>query len=91
MHSEEYLRFMSSTQIVAKLIDTKLAAKRTCMVMEGMEVDHAHIKLYPIYKIGSSVAAQTFDMNVYPGYITTLHGEKADEPELRKVIEQINE
>jgi diadenosine tetraphosphate (Ap4A) HIT family hydrolase len=90
MQSEEYLSLMAATQIVAKLIDTKLGATRTCMVMEGMEVDHAHIKLYPIYTIGNNIASATFDMNIYPGYITTVSGERASEAELREVMHKIN-
>ncbi len=90
MHYDEYLKFMSATQTVAKFIDNKLGTKRTCMVMEGMEVNHAHIKLYPIYKIGNNTATETFDMSVYPGYLTTLHGKKASKKELSNVIDEIN-
>jgi histidine triad (HIT) family protein len=38
---------------VAKASDAGLGAKRTCLVVEGFEVPHVHIKIYPI-KEGSN-------------------------------------
>jgi histidine triad (HIT) family protein len=86
MKSKDYQKFMAFTKKTAKLIDSRLDSLRTCMVMEGMEIDHAHIKLYPVYTIGKHIATETFDMNIYPGYLTTLHGEKASDIELKAVV-----
>lgn len=35
---------------VALLLDKKLGGERCMQVLEGLEVDHAHIKLFPKYK-----------------------------------------
>ncbi len=85
LEKKAYLDLMEATQRVAQLMDLKLRTIRTCMVMEGMEVDHAHIKLYPIYKVLSAVAEGTIDLNVYPGYLSTLHGERMSGEELAEV------
>ncbi len=77
-----YSRLLLAARSVGRLIDHKLGALRTCMVMEGMEIDHAHIKLYPIYTIGQTVAHETIDLSVYPGYLSTLHGERMPDEQL---------
>ncbi|MFA6981721.1 MAG: HIT domain-containing protein [Patescibacteria group bacterium] len=38
-------------KVVAEILDTKLeGVMRTKLVLEGLEVDHLHAKLYPMYK-----------------------------------------
>ena len=73
---------------VAERIKKALGALRVFFVVEGMEIDHFHIKLYPIYKIVSKVAAREEDFKFYEkyrGYLTTLHGPKAKEEELSEI------
>ena len=41
--------FLKSKKIV-KAIDKALDTKRTCIIVEGFEIDHAHIKLHPCYE-----------------------------------------
>ncbi len=85
MKDGEYTDLMAATKKVAKLVDRKLGALRTCMVMEGMEVDHAHIKLYPIFEVAASVSPDTIDLNKYPGYISTQHGKRMSDEELEVI------
>ena len=49
-----------------------------------MEVDHAHIKLYPLYRIVKRVAEGTADQTDYQGFLTTLHGKRASETALAR-------
>ena len=77
MQEQEYVCLMNAARSTARLIDEKLGAIRTCMVMEGMEIDHAHIKLYPIYCVRARVSEETADLSEYLGFITTLHGKRA--------------
>jgi len=42
-----YGKLMSAGQKVAKLLESALGAERTMLVAEGLEIDHAHLKLYP--------------------------------------------
>jgi histidine triad (HIT) family protein len=81
----DYSALMRASREVALLIDRTLGTIRTCMVMEGMEVDHAHIKLYPIHAILRHTATETIDLNQYPGYLSTLHGERMPDAELAEI------
>jgi len=47
---ELYLHLMSVSKKIARALDASLSPVRTCMVIEGFEVPHTHIKLYPICK-----------------------------------------
>lgn len=42
---------MEAAKKVAKILDTKLDnVRRTKVVFEGLDIDHLHAKLYPIYQ-----------------------------------------
>lgn len=43
-----YLHICTIAKRAAKALDTALDAARTCTVVEGFEVPHVHIKLYPV-------------------------------------------
>jgi len=83
---------------VGKVLEKALGAKRVFLVVEGMEINHIHIKLYPVYRINSNIAPKTIDAlskdikeNWYNGYIATLHGERASDKELKEVSEKVKE
>ena len=71
-----YKNFMLATKRVAKLIEKGLGVKRIALVMEGMGVNHAHNKLYPIYKEEE-------------GQLSTQLGEKKTGEELKIVADKI--
>jgi diadenosine tetraphosphate (Ap4A) HIT family hydrolase len=93
MPDDAYQRFMLATKKVAKILEKALGAKRIAMVMEGMGVNHAHIKLYPMYGLGDEfkeiIAKETVFFEKYPGYITTVLGSRADIKDLKKLAEEI--
>lgn len=47
MSDDEYGELMIAAKDVANLVKSKLECKRVCMIVEGYEVPHVHIKLYP--------------------------------------------
>ena len=47
LEKDEYDGLMRATQKVAKALDTAFGTVRTCMVLEGFEVPHVHVRLYP--------------------------------------------
>ena len=49
MNDKDYQELMLASKKVARLLDKKLKVMRTAIVMEGLGVNHAHIKLYPIH------------------------------------------
>lgn len=45
---ETYLHICAIAKIVAHALDEVYQTERTCLVVEGFEVPHVHIKLYPM-------------------------------------------
>lgn len=89
-----YKKAMLATKKVAKLLDKKLKVKRTAVVIEGMAIDHFHVKLYPLHglkrKFETLVDSEkpVFFKN-YPSYVTTINGPKANMKELQKLAAKI--
>lgn len=86
-------RFMRVSQKVSKILEKGLGVKRVALVIEGMEINHAHIKLYPLHGVGTAfkpmVRKETIYFEKYEGYITTLHGPKIGIDELKKLSKKI--
>jgi len=95
MPDEVYQRFWLAARKVCRLLDKKLGTKRTAMVLEGMGVNHAHIKLYPLYGLEQEFqemwAKERVFYQKYPGFIDTRTGPKKSEEELEKLAEKIRE
>jgi histidine triad (HIT) family protein len=45
--NEEYQSLMATTKMVALALDDTHHALRTCIMVEGFEVPHVHVRLYP--------------------------------------------
>ena len=88
-----YFGLMEATRKVAKILEKGLDVKRVAQVMEGMGVNHSHIKLYPLYgleeKFKETWAKDKVSFDNYQGYISTQLGPKADINDLKKVAEEI--
>lgn len=93
MEDKTYCQFFAAAKKVAKILEKALKVKRVAMVMEGMGVDHAHIKLYPLHgldkKFKQMLGPKQVYFDFYQGYLTTLMGPKADEKDLKKLAEMI--
>jgi len=91
MDDEIYSRFFLTAKKISKLLDEKLGVRRTALVMEGMGINHAHIKLYPLHGLESDFVEMIPEENIffdkYKGFITTQLGPKAADEELAKVRE----
>ena len=90
---EDYKKFLLSTKKVAKILEKGLNVKRVAMVVEGMEIDHLHTKLYPLHgldkKFEKMIAKEQVYFERYPAYITTLEGPEKSKEELEKTAEKI--
>jgi histidine triad (HIT) family protein len=88
-----YKKFMIASKKVAKLLEKSFKVTRVAMVMEGMGINHAHIKLYPLYGIDEKFkemwAKDEIFFTKYEGYISTQLGPQADISELKKLAEKI--
>jgi|ETNmetMinimDraft_2_1059921.scaffolds.fasta_scaffold13218_2 histidine triad (HIT) family protein len=50
-----YNHLFSIAKKTVKAIDKALNPKRTCLVVEGFEIPHTHIKLFPTYGTGLKI------------------------------------
>jgi diadenosine tetraphosphate (Ap4A) HIT family hydrolase len=95
MPEDVYERLMKIVNKIAKTIDEILGVKRTAMVMEGMGVDHAHIKLYPLHGIEQEFKEMWADEKVffekYEGYLTTKIGPRMDDEKLAQIAKRIRD
>jgi diadenosine tetraphosphate (Ap4A) HIT family hydrolase len=93
MPDENYKELMIAVKKVAKLLEEKLGVKRVAVVMEGLGVNHVHIKLYPIYGLNEKFkeiwVKEKVYFEKYPGYITTLLGPQKSNEELNIIAEKI--
>ena len=48
LEESEYHHLMQTVKKVAHALDAAFETERTCVVIEGFEVPHVHIKLYPM-------------------------------------------
>jgi diadenosine tetraphosphate (Ap4A) HIT family hydrolase len=93
MPNSVYQKFMQAGKEVALLLNKKLKVQRTALVMEGMGIDHVHLKLYPLHGLEKKFKKMEVKTNIffknYPGYTTTKMGPAADPKELEKLAQKI--
>lgn len=83
-----YERFLTAAKTVAELLKRKLEVLRVWMVVEGLEVPHLHIKLYPMHGLDKPHERKKYDpvyFETYPWYITSLSGNRAKQEEQEKI------
>jgi len=92
--------FMSVTKKVAKKLEDYFKdVGRIGVLMEGMGIDHAHIKLFPMHKTEylkkgewkQILGGNDSFFEKYPGYIISNDGPKADFTKLEKMAKEIRE
>lgn len=78
MPEDVYSKLMIATKKVAKILEKGLRVQRVAMVMEGMGINHVHIKLYPINGINEKFkemwGKEKIFFDKYEGYISTQIG-----------------
>lgn len=94
LSKKDYKKILNDTRKIVKKLEKGLGVKRVAMVCEGMEINHLHIKLYPLHGLKNKFQEMTHPKKVffekYPGYITTQEGEEKTMDELKKVANKIN-
>jgi len=93
MSDKDYSEIMLASKKVAKILEGSLKVQRVAMVMEGLGVNHVHIKLYPLYGLDEKFkeiwAPEKKFFDKYEGYISTQTGPKKEISELKKLAEEI--
>lgn len=90
---ETYKRYFVAAKKVVRILERGLKVKRVALVMEGLGVDHAHLKLYPLHgldkKFSETWAKGRVYFERYGGYISTQLGPKRDHEYLQRVAKKI--
>jgi histidine triad (HIT) family protein len=93
MPDDDFKNMMMSAKKLVYILKQKLEVNRIALVVEGIGVDHIHIKLYPMNGLGEDFEAleskQTVYYETYPGFVDTRPGEKADDGDLAIVANRI--
>jgi len=93
MPDKDYLKLMLASKKVAKILKKSLNLKRVAMVMEGMGINHMHVKLYPLHGLKEKFTEMWHPKKIYfdkyEGYITTQVGPKKEIDELKKIAKKI--
>ena len=88
-----YGRYMKAIDEVVNLLKKSLWVVRVGMIMEGMWVNHLHIKLYPMRWLDKEwkpvEAEEKVFYDIYPGFLTTKMWEALSQEELAKVANEI--
>ena len=58
LEDESYTHIMRIAKKIARASDHAFGTSRTCMVIEGFEVPHVHLKLYPMMKGDTDLASK---------------------------------
>ncbi len=93
MDDETYASFFKAAKKVAKILEKALGVKRVALVMEGMGINHAHIKLYPLHGLEQTFEETWVDerefFDMYKGYISTKMGPQKNMEELKELANKI--
>lgn len=93
MPEDAYASFLNASKKVSRLLEKAFGVSRVAMVMEGLGINHAHIKLYPLHGVKDKFvemwAKDRIFFDKYEGYVSTQIGPQADMSELKKLAEHI--
>ncbi len=93
LDDQEMGELVKAGKKVAKKIEQGLLVKRVALVMEGMGVNHVHLKLYPLWglekKYTENWSKEVVYYKEYLGYISTQLGPEKSEDELKRIAKKI--
>jgi histidine triad (HIT) family protein len=94
LNEDRYLEFMRTARTLAKKLNEKLGSKRTGLIIEGMGIDHAHIKLIPMHGIPEGewkpILSENHEFSeIYEGYLSTHDGPRMSDEKLDEIQTRI--
>jgi len=93
MSKADVEEYMEAVKKVVTMLEKGLGVQRVSMVVEGMGVNHVHIKLYPLHgldeKFTEMWAPERVYFDKYEGYLSTRLGPQKSSEELERVAEKI--
>lgn len=93
MSTDEYTNLFVATKQVVNILKKGLSIKRVAMVVEGMGINHAHVKLYPLAGLERTFQEMWHKERIffeeYKGYISTQLGPRANIAELEDLAKKL--
>ena len=94
LEKNRYVSMLKAARKLAKILDKKLGTTRTGLIIEGMGVDHAHIKLVPMHGIPEGDwkpirSASPDFQDQYRGFLESKDGPRMADEELDRVQKSI--
>jgi len=94
LDEDRYIEFLKTARKLAHKLNQKLRTKRTGLIIEGMGIDHAHIKLIPMHGISDGdwqpILSDKKEYNKdYQGYLSTHDGPRMSDEELTTIQSNI--
>jgi histidine triad (HIT) family protein len=93
MNQIELSEYMEAVRKTVRMIEKGLGVKRVSMVVEGMGINHVHVKLYPLHgleeKFSETWATNRIFFDKYEGYLSTQLGPKQDTNSLEDTARKI--
>jgi histidine triad (HIT) family protein len=86
----DYSALMLASKTAGKMLEKALGVPRVAFASEGVGVNHAHVKLYPLYMAADTKeASHRIFFEQYEGYITTELGPQRSLEELKMIADEI--
>jgi diadenosine tetraphosphate (Ap4A) HIT family hydrolase len=87
---ERFLEMMKTARKLAHHLDERLGTKRTGLIIEGMGINHAHVKLIPMHGIPEGewkpmLSNRPFYSEKYDGYLATYDGPRMSDEDLNRI------
>jgi len=93
MPDSDYSGLLVAAKNVVGILEKGLGVKRVGLVMEGLGVNHVHMKLYPMHglkdKFQEQWASEKKFYEKYEGFLSTHTGPKKELSELKTIAEEI--
>ncbi|HMT01168.1 MAG TPA: HIT domain-containing protein [Candidatus Absconditabacterales bacterium] len=89
-----YSDYLLATKKVVEILKKGFGVSRVGAIIEGMEINHAHIKLYPLRGVGEerkpmTGGPATLRFDIYPGYMQSGHGPQQNLSDLQSLADEI--
>lgn len=91
---ERFLEMMKAARKLAHHLDERLGTKRTGLIIEGMGINHAHVKLIPMHGIPEGewkpiLSNIPLFREIYNGYLASCDGPRMSDEDLDRIQSKI--
>ena len=94
LDGDRFTELLKAARSLAQLLDQKLGTRRTGLIIEGMGIDHAHVKLIPMHGIPEGkwkpmLSPVSEFTELYKGYLSSQDGPRMSDKKLDEIRTKI--